>query len=298
MAGGSMSSTSARNPVPRLADPMAGGPLARFARGFSFVPRGMGLLLANRRYWGLAAVPVLLTLVLLTLATWGAVKLSPLVLSTLWALPDSSSPLYYLAAVAWYGAAFLLGVLVFAVGAVAAYAGVGLLATPFNDLLSERVEAALLEAVDEPFRLRVFLADTATSLGHSLLDLLAWALSMLVMSLLNTLPVVGTPLFTAAGWASTALFLAKDMLDGPMTRRRFTYREKLGVLGLDLFLCAGFGAAVSLLLLVPVLNLFLVPVAVAGGTAMYCHMEANGRIPFPDRRRDGSRRRGGELDSP
>ncbi len=273
-----------RRQAAELEDPMDGGGLKRFFNGFAFPFRGVGLLTSDHRNWGLALIPMLLTLVLLVAAVWIAVDNTPWVLSMLWEKPATTGGLQMLLLGFWYLTGVFLGLFLVTTGFVAVYALVALVATPFNDMLSERIEVSLLGSVNESFSIKVFLRDTGVSIAHSLLDMLLWIALILPLLVLNFLPLVGTLLFSVLSGLATVFFLAKDMLDGPMTRRRFSYAEKVAVVRSDLPLMGGFGAATAVLLWVPVVNLFLVPVAVAGGTALFCHLEANGRIVFSDRR--------------
>ena len=75
------------------------------------------------------------------------------------------------------------------------------------------------------------------------------------------------------GFALTALYFALDYVDWPIARRGLGLRYRRELLargGATLF---GFGAGVWLFLLVPLLNLFFMPAAVAGGTLLYLELE-------------------------
>ena len=56
---------------------------------------------------------------------------------------------------------------------------------------------------------------------------------------------------------------------GPASRRGYGVRQRLTLLMVRPLTTLGFGVAVSILLFVPILNLFLMPLAVAGGTRLF-----------------------------
>jgi CysZ protein len=68
-----------------------------------------------------------------------------------------------------------------------------------------------------------------------------------------------------------------------MTRHQYPFREVRRVLRQRWLLCLGFGAGVYVLLWIPVLNNFFLPVAVVGGTLLYRGLLAVGNVsPPPD----------------
>jgi CysZ protein len=82
------------------------------------------------------------------------------------------------------------------------------------------------------------------------------------------------PLWTM-GW------LAVEYLDGPMARHLYPFRQVRRAVQERLPLCMGFGAAVYLMLWIPVLNFFFIPVAVVGGTLLFRGLRACGSLPEP-----------------
>jgi CysZ protein len=76
----------------------------------------------------------------------------------------------------------------------------------------------------------------------------------------------------------TALFLSREMMDGPMSRRRYRFRRKLRIVRSQLPLMLGFGMACAGLLWVPLLNFVFMPVSIVGGTLLFLTIESNGFI--------------------
>lgn len=159
------------------------------------------------------------------------------------------------------------GLLCLVFGALAYMLG-AVLAIPFNDHLSERVEALQYEL---PAPLSVSEA-LPMSLLHSVLGAGLWMLLQLILLPLQLVPGIGSLLDMVLGGALTAFFLAHQMMDGPMSRWRFSFREKLDLLWENLGLALGLGTAAMLMLGVPVLNLFGLPICIAAGAMLYAEV--------------------------
>ncbi len=260
-----------------------GNPLARFAAGFRFPFAGVRHVVAHPRLWPYAVVPAFLTVVMIGGAVWLAWTRSPELTGTLLTPPGVDAA--RLAVFGWTLAMIAVGLVTFVVGAVLCYALGTLIAVPFNDFLSQAVEESVLGSRNEPFTMGLFLSDLRMSLGHSLLGVLAWLTAMVPVVLLNLVPVAGTLLASGLGALVTATFLAREMLDGPLSRDRLPFGVKLEVLKRDKVLTLGFGAGTAALLWVPGLNLVSMPCAVVGGTLLYCQLKRDGRLPEPRQRR-------------
>lgn len=142
-----------------------------------------------------------------------------------------------------------------------------LIFAPFHGMLAERVEFALTGARPASSG-RSFWQTVIRSLREELVRLLYVAVRMLAVFALGFIPVVGLlalPLGLLLGaWLLALEFAANPLanwgLDFP-EQRRFMQRRRAGFLG--------FGFSAMGMALVPVLNLALLPAAVAGMTA-YC----------------------------
>jgi uncharacterized protein involved in cysteine biosynthesis len=135
---------------------------------------------------------------------------------------------------------------------------------------------------DEPFSWRQTLGDLKNSVIHSALSLGLWLSVMIASLVLNLLPVAGSVLSFAIGVAATTMFVARESMDGAMSRRRMRYRHKLRVIVAHPWLMLGFGLVVATLLWIPLLNFVILPMAVAGGTVMFCQLEKLRLVPHED----------------
>ena len=71
------------------------------------------------------------------------------------------------------------------------------------------------------------------------------------------------------GFALTAVYLGIDYIDWPAARRDWSVADRVAFTKRQLPAVAGFGTGVWALLFIPVVNLFFMPAAVAGGTMLF-----------------------------
>lgn len=141
-------------------------------------------------------------------------------------------------------------------------------AAPFNDALGEEVELRELGKTPLPFswsRLRRDLWRTVR------LELTKLGLYAGVVGPLSILGIFVGPLAAVAsalGFVFTAGYFALDYVDGPLTRRNVGVRRRFELFREHPAAMLGFGIGVWFMLVVPLLNLFFMPAAVAGGTML------------------------------
>lgn len=244
--------------------------LSTFAHGFSAPWRSLRLLWGTPRLWPLAAAPAAITGTLLFVAILAAVLgARP---TTVWLLPG----LVRWPAVLFVAKALIGGVLAMVFGSLAYMVG-ALLSLPFSDNLSEQVEATCYD-LPSPIGFREALP---ASIRHSLLGFGFWLMLQVLCLPLQLLPGVGSVLDFVLGASITAFFLAHQMMDGPMSRWRLSFREKLDLLWTNLPLALGLGFAATLMLALPLINLLSLPVCVGAGALLYA--EINPLAPSRER---------------
>ncbi|MBW2253417.1 MAG: EI24 domain-containing protein [Deltaproteobacteria bacterium] len=256
--------------------PVASGSVVRrFVRGASYPWRGLRFLFPRTEIWPWAAGPFLITLWMILGALWGAVWYGDDLLALFWTRPAlHSSGTFEI--VVWDMVANWLRLLVFLVLAVASWILGNMLASPFYDVLAEKTEGLVLDRPEHPFDWRIAFGDAWMSIRHSALGLLLYLLVMGPLFLLNLIPGVGSVLYTALSTAATVFFVARELMDIPLSRRRTPFVAKLRWMARHKALLAGMGAVCTLLLMVPLVNFFAMPIAVMGGTLMYCHLDREG----------------------
>jgi CysZ protein len=242
--------------------------------GFACPFRGALFVLGRPATWGRAAVPALVNGLVLLLF----VGLALLFLDD---LRDLILPASLEAIEGWKGTAVTIvaSVLSF-VGCLAAAVIGGLLtaailAGPFAELLSERIEALYraVEPEDPPFSMGLFARDAARGALGAVGRLLIFGCVYIPLLLASLLPVIGL-LFAALTLVYSAFFLAMNFVDPILDRRRLTLGAKVAWARRNLAPWLGFGAASFLVLFIPVANLVIAPALVAGGTLLYVDVEA------------------------
>jgi CysZ protein len=244
-----------------------------FLRGFVSPGRAARLLLTTRglKRWAIAplvANTILFILILVLCLSWLVPALDVSGLSPDWAGAFGESVFNLLKWVVFLALLFVFFFFGFtAVGMV--------LASPFNDVLSEKVEKTLCGATGEGGLSWVtWIRATLFSVWESL----KIALQQLFFSLLTLpfllVPVVGAvPLFLV-----NAYFGGLGFLDVALARHFLGAKHRragLEGLGWEIF---GLGAAMTFLLAIPVLNLFILPLGVVAATMLYSEIDWQARL--------------------
>ncbi len=276
---GERSTSPATTSLAQLA-PLPSGRLKQALTGFGYPFRGLRFLRREPMLLPLAIMPAVLNLGLALVGVLVAVLNAPGLLGWLWQRPQAVDFWSGALVVVWVLAMILLALVLGTVWLALVYAVAGLIATPFTDYLSEQVELRVLGLEGEDFRFARFVRDVSWSVAHSALNVLAWLCVMGPLLLLNLLPGVGTLLYGAIAGTATAYFLAREMHDGCMTRRRLSWLGKQRLVFANLSLMLGFGAGTMVLFWIPGLNLVMLPVAHVGGALLYCRLAHNGHAPL------------------
>ncbi len=243
--------------------------------GARYALRGARIVAGHPQLWGYVLAPVVLMAAAFVLGSAFILWFVPFVTGLLWVPGPDTQPttvfLYWTAL--WTVRIVLVGALLLSL-----YLTAGLVATPFNDRLSDQVERRILRTTDEEVLFRQFVRDLMWSVAHSALSLTVYLLVMGLLLLLNLLPGIGSAVSFVVGALVSAMFFARESMDGSMSRRRMGYFEKWRVLAHVWPYALGFGAVVSVAMWVPLLNFLVLPMSVAGGTALFCHLERAGGL--------------------
>lgn len=258
------------SPVPTIA---ARPSLQEFFQGLGLLGRAFGLIFRSPKLFllsTLCAIVTFVALVGLVVLLW---RYTPGLVGSFFARPE-----------AWYGQAawYLVLTLTFVVLLVVGANTVPpLLLAPLQDPLSEATEELCGGTPSQPFSLGSFLRGVVTGISHTLARIFFLILGLVVLLPLNLIPVVGSILWTILGSLWSMIWMAGEHLAAPMTRNLYPFSEVRRMLRERRALCLGFGAGVYLLLWVPVLNTFFLPVAIVGGTLLYRGLLAAGQFPPP-----------------
>lgn len=154
------------------------------------------------------------------------------------------------------------------------------IAAPFNGLLAERVEHRLRGTLPPDEGWKALLASTGRALTRELAKLAYYLPRFLLILVLTLVPVVGfaAPLFW---FLFGAWMMAIQYCDYPMDNNKVTFGEMRRLLKSRRLSSLGFGGLVSLGMLIPVLNLLIMPAAVIGATLFWVeeYAEPTGTVP-------------------
>jgi CysZ protein len=161
---------------------------------------------------------------------------------------------------------FLAAVMIFAVGIYLFTIVANIIASPFNAILSEKVEEHLVPGLlrESPSVMLIIGRSVAREISK-LLYLLPRLLGLLILSIIpgvNALAPFAWILFGA--W-----MMAIQYVDYGADNNQVSFPELKARLGSCRFQALLFGLVVYFILAIPVVNLFLIPVAVAGGTVLW-----------------------------
>lgn len=229
--------------------------------------KGLGYLIAGFRLLrkpGLKRylfVPLTINLIVFTLLAWIGFDQSEAFFDRF--LPQSSW-LSYFRWVLWplFALAYLL-ILFYSFTLLA-----NLIGAPFNGLLAAKIEESLTGRLP-PQAPGHWAADIVPGILSELRKLLYFLLRAAPLLLLFLIP--GIQLAAPLLWALfAAWFLTIEYMDYPMSNHGIAFPQQLRRLKRRRLTALGFGGGVTLVMLIPIINLAAMPAAVAGATIFWC----------------------------
>ncbi|MBA3538470.1 MAG: EI24 domain-containing protein [Deltaproteobacteria bacterium] len=235
--------------------------MSQLANGLGDVGRGLRFLNAHRGLWKWVIAPALVTLLLLIGIFIGAEHLA----TSIAARVTGSLPSWLAGIGSWLiwaivGVGLVLGALLMFVTLA------GIVAGPFNEMLSEAVEEKLTGRPGPPFALRTFVVSAARGLVHGLRRIVISLLSIALLFGLGFIPVIGAIVALVLGGYIASRGAAYDCYDAVLSRRPLSYADKLAYLAKHRGRTLGLGMGVAGMLFVPGLNLLALGIGAAGAT--------------------------------
>jgi len=228
--------------------------------GTGYIIQGLKLLAKPglRRY---IVMPLLINILVFSLLLWIGVTQFETLLD--WMLPQDSW-LSYFRYILWPLFAIATILVTFYSFTIVA----NLLAAPFNGLLAEKVEAILTgQPPSQPHQgIAQAIWPAVRSELIKLRYFIARALPLLLLFLIPGINIIAPVLWTLFGiW-----YLALEYSDYPMANNGMEFKDQHAHNKKQRFATLGFGAGLTLLMMIPILNFAAMPAAVAGATAMWC----------------------------
>ena len=167
----------------------------------------------------------------------------------------------------------LLTLTLFLVSALTFSIVTSIVASPFNDFLAERAERYALPALPPTPQLRFA--------GKARLIAIDVAKTLAALAAGGaTLIVSWVPVINAIAIVLTCLLVAFQYVSYPQTRRSQGLGYGIVFLFRHFFACVGFGAVTMILFSIPLLSVFMLPIAVVGGTLLVARSQ-EGAGPYP-----------------
>ncbi len=236
-----------------------------FASGFRYPLVAAFYIIRHPSLWPWCILPILINIIVIVLLWIWTGRFSEHLVEA-----------YVTDATGWFWEALRKGaeVLVFfarIVITLVAFVVVGSFAAlPFNDLLSEQTDKIAGGWNDprpfSPVRMTRDLAITGFQEGKRMVLYLSLVVPLFLLSFIPLF----APFTLILNVIVSAMFFTSDYLAYPMERRgALMFRDKFMIARRYFFPSLGFGCAVTLLALVPVINFIFFPLAVVGGTLLF-----------------------------
>lgn len=239
-------------------------PLTNFSRGFLYPFRAGKFIKRHPVLLKYIIVPFFINFVILILAVyWGLSFFNSIVVHY---IPQGEAWYWViLSYFLWILAILMTMILVFFGFAVTG----AIIASPFNDILSEKTEEILTGIpIEEPFVFRVFLKDALQTVMDESKKIIIFVILMLLLLPLNLIPG-GTLPYSVLSVLLTIFFLVVEYTGYVFNRKHLTFRDQRHFIFSQKFLMIGFGTGVMGMLAVPFLQFLCIPFGVVGATQLW-----------------------------
>lgn len=241
-----------------------------FMRGLACLGAGFSII-RRRGIRPFVIIPILINITVFAGLAWFlSEQFSGFLNSISWLNPDPDSWYYSLVDGMLVVLKVIFGFALLIIFAYTFTLVANLIASPFNSLLAERIEADLKGTLDT--RQHSSTMHVLKSIPHILrsetskiLYLLLWLIPVLVLYLIPGINIIAPVVsFIFGAWMFTL-----EYIDYPMGNHGYYFSGIRRTARKRRQLSLGFGSAVTLLTSIPVINLVAMPVAVAGATKMW-----------------------------
>jgi CysZ protein len=239
-------------------------PVTSFSQGFFYPFRAGKFIKGHPVLLKYIIVPFLINVVLLSGAVyWGLSFFNTIVVHY---IPQGEAWYWViLSYFLWTLAVLMTMVLVFFGFTVTG----AIIASPFNDILSEKTEELLTGIPnEEPFVFKVFLKDAMQTVMDESKKIIIFVILMLLLLPLNLLPG-GTLLYSILSVLLTIFFLVVEYTGYVFYRKHLTFKDQRRYISAHKLVMLGFGTGVMGVLGVPFLQFFCIPLGVVGATQLW-----------------------------
>ena len=246
-------------------------PLTGFSHGFLYPFRAAKFIRNHPTLFKYIIIPFIINVVLLGLAVyWGLTFFNSIVVQY---IPQGEAWYWMiLSYISWTLAILVTLVLIFFGFTVSG----AIIASPFNDILSEKTEEILSGIPnEEPFVFKVFLKDALQTVMDESKKIIIFVVLMILLLPLNLIPG-GTLLYSVLSMLLTVFFLVTEYTGYVFYRKHLTFRDQRRFIFAHKLVMMGFGTGVMGVLGVPFLQLFCIPLGVVGATQLWFDLSGRG----------------------
>ncbi|WP_387692820.1 sulfate transporter CysZ [Photorhabdus sp. RM71S] len=143
------------------------------------------------------------------------------------------------------------------------------IAAPFNGLLAEKLEADLTGTPAPDTGVIALFKDVPRILKRELAKLCYYIPRSMVLLLLYFIPIIGQTVAPVLWFIFSAWMLSIQYCDYPFDNHKVSFPTMRRVLRQNKIINLQFGATVSILTMIPIVNLVIMPIAVCAATAMW-----------------------------
>ncbi len=249
------------------------------ARGAGYLLRGLQML-PDPQIRPFVLVPLLTNIILFISAIW-------LLFSNFGAWVDAMIAtflpdwewLQWLHYVLWPMMALLVAVFVYYGFSIIA----NLIAAPFNGFLSEKVEKRLRGDVIQDEGWKAVVALIPRAIGRELSKLAYYLPRLLILLVISFIPVINviSPLL----WLLFgAWMMAIQYCDYPMDNNKVSFKNMKMMLKADRLTSIGFGGLIQVGMMIPLVNLIIMPAAVVGATIYWVEAHSSTEIDLDQKK--------------
>lgn len=252
--------------VQRLLDMDEGGTLTEFGAGFKTTWSSVKFLWRNKTLWPQVAIPAIINFFMFIAIT------GTLLWNADWFMffdePSKGAWTYWILIALWWIYKVILYPLLLIVSYFLTLMLAGIVASPFNEVLSERAEHRMMgETISAEEGWRAMVVGGMKGVAQAAATGIP---RVILVGLLSLIPGIG-PII---GAIVASYFIALEYTDYAFERRKYGFRQKLRTVWKHRKMAMGFGLGMDLLLIIPFVNFLAIPIAVVGGTAVAIALDA------------------------
>lgn len=253
--------------------------IKQIGTGLAFVGKGFRCFLQHKNLWWYGIIPTAINLLILAGLIFLLIHYFPLLADWIFGKSADTAGTSDFLLKFWHGLVtaifWVLKLLIFIVILIliliSCFVISMIVVSPFNELLSERVEILSAGTGDPDFNWSRFIKSIRRSVITSIQNAVFFLLVPIIILILNLIPIVGSILYLVIANLFAAFATGFIFVDYPMGRRLWNFRTRLKLASNQRYFLMGFG----LPLLIPAFVFIFNSPLVVGGTLLFIEVNKN-----------------------